>query len=94
MFSLGVYRREPDIKHFIDINGVPELHKVSSVRSKLTIGANVSLNETMDVLKKVAADKSDFVYLKEIVKHLDLVASVPVRNVRTSFVHPKIFFFD
>lgn len=76
-----MYRREHDIKHFIDINGVSELHKISSRRNKLTIGANVSLSETMDVLKKVAADKFEFVYLKEIAKHLDLVANVGVRNV-------------
>lgn len=68
------------------MNSVPELHKVSSRRSKLTIGANVSLNETMDLLESVAADKTDFAYCRELVKHIDLVATVPVRNVCSSFL--------
>lgn len=81
----GVYRRSTNIKHFIDVNSVPELHKISSRRSKLTIGANVSLNEAMDILESVAADKSDFSYCRELAKHIDLVATVPIRNVSIRF---------
>lgn len=47
----------------------------------LTIGANVSLTELMETLK-VAVTKCDkYTYATELVKHLDLVATVPVRNV-------------
>lgn len=81
IFFLGVYRRSTSIKYFIDVNTVPELHNVFSRRNKLTIGANISLNETMDILESVAADKSDFSYLRELVKHIDLVATIAVRNV-------------
>lgn len=76
-----MYRRSSSIKHFIDVNSVPELHKVSSRRNKLTIGANVTLNEAMDILESVATDKPDFLYCRELAKHIDLVATVPVRNV-------------
>lgn len=80
MYS-GVYRRAHDIKHFIDINGVSELHRVSNRRNRLTIGANVSLSVTIDVMRKVATEKYEFEYLEEVAKHLSLVANVPVRNV-------------
>lgn len=88
---LGVYRRSTTIKHFIDVNAVLELHKVSSRRNKLTVGANVSLNEFMDILESVAADKPDFAYAKEIAEHIDLVATVPVRNVRHSYFFTPFF---
>lgn len=35
----------------------------------------------MDILESVAADKSDFAYCRELAKHIDLVATVAVRNV-------------
>lgn len=78
---VGVYRRSPDIKYFIDINAVVDLHKWSLRRSRLAIGANISINDTMDILLKVAADKEDFSYCREMAKHLDLVATDAVRNV-------------
>lgn len=59
-----------------------DLHKWSIRRSRLAIGANTSLNDTIDILTKVAADKEDFAYCKEMAEHLDLVATVAVRNVR------------
>ena len=47
----------------------------------LTIGGNVSLTELMDTLQ-IAATKCDkYTYASEMVKHIDLVATVPVRNV-------------
>lgn len=79
----GVYRRSPDIKYFIDINAVVDLHKWSLRRSRVAIGANISLNDTIDILMKVAADKEDFAYCREIAKHLELVATVAVRNAST-----------
>lgn len=39
------------------------------------------MNDTIDILTKVAADKEDFAYCKEMAQHLDLVATVAVRNV-------------
>lgn len=72
------------MKYFIDINGVMDLHKWSLRRSRLAIGANTSLNDTIDILLKVAAEKVDFSYCREMAKHLDLVATVAVRNVGSS----------
>lgn len=63
------------------MNFLTESHKITIRSSKLTIGANISLNQFRDVLEKVAADKFEFVYCKELAKHLDLVATVAVRNV-------------
>lgn len=81
LLMLGVYRRSNNIKHFVDVNSVSELHKVSNRQSKLTIGANVSLTEMMKIIRSVAADKPDFVYCQELAKHIDLIATIPVRNV-------------
>lgn len=60
---------------------MPELHKITSRRNKLTLGANVTLDEAMNTFESAAADKSDFSYCRDLAKHIDLVATVPVRNV-------------
>ena len=64
---------------FIDINDVEELRS-HSLGSELVIGANVNLTETMEILNK-ASNTSGFEYCKHLVKHIDLIANVPVRNV-------------
>lgn len=66
-----------------------DLHKWSLRRSRLAIGANISISDTIAILLKVAADKDDFAYCKEIAKHLDLVATVAVRNVGSVDESPK-----
>lgn len=76
----GVYRRSEDLVMFIDINDVDELRS-HSLGDELVIGANVNLTETMDILTKAAATPG-FEYCKHLVKHIDLIANVPVRNVR------------
>ncbi|XP_052836340.1 uncharacterized protein LOC128252583 isoform X1 [Drosophila gunungcola] len=78
----GVYRRSPDIKHFIDLNGVEELHQHSFEREKLTLGANLTLTETMEILRSTSK-QSGFEYLEVLCNHIDLVANVPVRNLGT-----------
>lgn len=75
----GVYRRSEDLELFIDINDVDELRS-HSLGNELVIGANVNLTETMDILTK-ASTTSGFEYCKQLVKHIDLIANVPVRNV-------------
>jgi len=85
----GVYRRSPDIKHFIDVNGVEDLHQYSSDRDKLTLGANFSLTETMEILK-TTSKQSGFEYLEVLWNHIDLVANVPVRNVSRARIS-KVF---
>ena len=76
----GVYRRSTDLNAFIDISHVEELrsHKLNS--NSLEIGGNVTLTEAMEIFTKVAKDNKNFEYLNELVKHIDLIANVPVRN--------------
>lgn len=48
----------------------------------LIIGANVTLTELMAILEE-ASHTVGYEYCSELVKHLDLVANVPVRNAGT-----------
>lgn len=76
----GVYRRSLNIKQFIDINALPELHHHEVSADSLVLGANLSLSETMDIFEKVQKQKG-FEYCAKLWKHFDLIANVPVRNV-------------
>ena len=76
----GVYRRSPDIKVFIDISNVEELRSYKINQNSLELGANMTLSECMTVFSKLADDNKNFSYLHEVVKHLDLIANVPVRD--------------
>lgn len=75
----GVYRRDPDIEIFIDVNNVMELRSYN-IGDIVELGGNMPLTEMMRVLQEASA-KPGFEYFKETLKHLDLVASVQVRNV-------------
>ncbi|XP_065224598.1 uncharacterized protein LOC135848590 isoform X2 [Planococcus citri] len=89
----GVYRSEPqDI--YIDINGVKDLHTYTLNSDKLVLGANMTLNKTIEVLNKVAAETPNkFGYLKQMASHIDLIANVPVRNVGTLAGNLSIKYF-
>ncbi|XP_017144226.2 xanthine dehydrogenase [Drosophila miranda] len=78
----GVYRRSTDIRHFIDVSGVEELHGHSTKGQQLKLGANLSLTQTMDILR-TTAKQPGFEYLEVLWNHLDLIANVPVRNSGT-----------
>ncbi|KAH8326448.1 hypothetical protein KR067_007791 [Drosophila pandora] len=78
----GVYRRSPDIKHFIDVSGLEELHQHSSDSQQLKLGANMSLTQTMEILQSTSKQPG-FEYLEVLWNHIDLVANVPVRNSGT-----------
>lgn len=75
----GVYRRNENLKLFIDITGVETLRS-HAIGTELVLGANISLSETMDILTN-ASTQSGFEYCKHLVDHIDLIANVPVRNV-------------
>lgn len=64
---------------FIDITRVESL-RTHCIGANVTLGGNISLTETMEVLRK-ASMRSGFHYLKYFVEHIDLIANVPVRNV-------------
>ncbi|KAH8292276.1 hypothetical protein KR054_008034, partial [Drosophila jambulina] len=78
----GVYRRSPDIKHFIDVSGVEELHQHSVEAQQLKLGANLSLTQTMEIIRS-ASKQPGFKYLEALWNHIDLIANVPVRNSGT-----------
>ncbi|GAB0094282.1 xanthine dehydrogenase [Sergentomyia squamirostris] len=75
----GVYRRSKDIEIFLDVSAVEEL-RTHSIGQTIDIGANIPLAEFMKVLTEASA-KQEFAYGVQMVKHIDLVANVPVRNV-------------
>ncbi|XP_013100957.2 uncharacterized protein LOC106082773 [Stomoxys calcitrans] len=75
----GVYRRSEHIKHFIDIHELAELKEFKLTKDKLTLGAGLTLSETMDIFKKVA-NTNGFQYCQELWEHFQLIANVPVRN--------------
>lgn len=78
---------------------MPELVS-HSVGTNLVLGANVSLTDTMNIIKNVAEEKEEsFWHLQKVYDHLDIVANVPVRNVLSLFYlfftlikNNKIFF--
>ncbi|XP_044731678.1 xanthine dehydrogenase-like [Chrysoperla carnea] len=78
----GVYRTDPDITVFIDINAVVELYKIS-ISDTISIGANTTLSDILRIFPKIASQKSNFNYFAEIVYHVNLVAHIPVRNLGT-----------
>lgn len=60
---------------------MPELHLHTIAQDFITFGGNVTLTEMIDILQK--GSKNDgFEYCKLVADHIDLVANVPVRNVR------------
>lgn len=63
----------------IDITGVDDLRR-HIISDTVGVGANVNLTEFMDILTEVSK-KPGFEYCELMVKHIDLVANVPVRNV-------------
>ncbi|KAH8327482.1 hypothetical protein KR074_006691, partial [Drosophila pseudoananassae] len=78
----GVYRRSSEIKHFIDVNGVEELHQHTIEGKELKLGANLSLTQTMEIIR-MASKQPGFEYLEVLWNHIDLIANVPVRNSGT-----------
>jgi xanthine dehydrogenase/oxidase len=69
---------EPQI--YIDVQDVPYL-KSYSTDPTLTLGGNMSLNDCLRLFKTVSKKKSNYTYTEVLARHIDLIASVPVRNV-------------
>ncbi|XP_013108698.2 uncharacterized protein LOC106087981 [Stomoxys calcitrans] len=78
----GVYRRSENIKHFINLNAIVDLKKHELSKDKLSLGANLSLTEAMDIFT-AAAKEPGFEYCQQLWHHFDLIANVPVRNTGT-----------
>ncbi|XP_055604377.1 probable aldehyde oxidase gad-3 [Uranotaenia lowii] len=78
----GVYRRSPDLEVFIDVNLVEELRGYK-IERKLTVGANITFTEFIDVLREAASNDVNFSYCLQIAEHMEMVAHTAVRNVGT-----------
>ncbi|XP_020286836.1 xanthine dehydrogenase/oxidase-like isoform X2 [Pseudomyrmex gracilis] len=75
----GVYRTDKtDLR--IDINDIPDLRRIEKTAESLTLGGNVTLTVAMETFLKYSAD-AGFQYLHHLAHHIDLIASVPVRNI-------------
>ncbi|XP_047997895.1 indole-3-acetaldehyde oxidase-like isoform X2 [Leguminivora glycinivorella] len=66
----------------IDINSVNEL-KGYHLDQNLILGAGCTLNDTIEIFKKLASTEDNFWYLRKLQEHLQLVAHIPVRNLGT-----------
>ncbi|XP_030373934.1 xanthine dehydrogenase [Scaptodrosophila lebanonensis] len=75
----GAYRRSRDIKHFIDVNNVPELKQYSIESDHILLGANLTLTETMEIFR-LAEQRAGFEYCAQLWQHFNLIANLPVRN--------------
>lgn len=85
MTILGVYKHDPLPKTYIDVTSVLELISWKLVDNTLILGGNISLNETIRIFQNVSKQNSKLLYLGKLADHIDLIANVPVRNVRNCF---------
>lgn len=66
----------------IDITSVENLLNDAVLPDSFTIGANKTLNDTIRVFRRTSKIEG-FSYLTKLADHIELVAHVPVRNVRS-----------
>ncbi|XP_012221434.1 xanthine dehydrogenase/oxidase isoform X2 [Linepithema humile] len=75
----GVYRvGKNDLR--IDINDIKELRNIEKTKQSLTLGGNISLTLAMETFRKYSSE-TGFKHLQHLAHHIDLIASVPVRNI-------------
>lgn len=68
---------------YIDLNGVGEMFGLSATSDAIVLGSSVSLTETMKFFRKISREMPDkYGYCSVLADHIDLIANVPVRNVR------------
>lgn len=81
----GVYYQHtpPDI--YIDVTKVTSLinHSLTNQNSNLVVGANVPLQEAMELFQDIGSKYGNFSYLTKVAEHISLVAHIAVRNVGT-----------
>ncbi|XP_063993360.1 uncharacterized protein LOC135171019 [Diachasmimorpha longicaudata] len=77
----GVYRLEkPQL--YIDLNDISDLRRVEKTADSLILGGNVSLTVIKNSFIKYSSD-TGFNHLRQMADHVDLIASVPIRNIGT-----------
>ncbi|XP_058788820.1 xanthine dehydrogenase/oxidase-like [Phymastichus coffea] len=77
----GVYRSKK-IQIYIDVNNISDLHRIEKTKDSLILGANVTLSMAKTAFEKYS-NEPGFEYLNRMAKHIDLVASIPIRNIGT-----------
>lgn len=80
MLLSGVFKNDGPYSAYIDITGIPELHRMEPDNSGMVLGGSTTLTEAIDqfmVMSKVEG----FIYASEFAKHFRRVASLTVRNV-------------
>ncbi|XP_011498418.1 PREDICTED: xanthine dehydrogenase/oxidase-like [Ceratosolen solmsi marchali] len=77
----GVYRL-PKVQIYININNVAELYRIEMKSDTLTLGGNITLAMAKRYFEKYLKEPG-FRYLKFMARHIDLVASIPIRNIGT-----------
>lgn len=80
IYDLGIVENFEYRELLIDISGVLSL-KGYKIDQNLLLGANVSLQDTIEIFKEISQTRIEFVHLAQVVKHLELVANLPVRKV-------------
>lgn len=68
----------------MDILNVEELFHYEITSKKLILGANISMTSAMELFQRISKENKNYQYLKKLADHIDLIANVPVRNVRIS----------
>ena len=83
LIVVGVYRSYKDtVDLYIDVTEVPELKDYKIQGDTCMVGGNITLTIAIEFFNEVAKSYPSFSYLKAVADHIDLVANVPVRNVR------------
>jgi xanthine dehydrogenase/oxidase len=77
----GVYRLNVEPQVYIDIQDIAELKSYSTAPA-LTLGGNMSLNDCIKLFNTVSKTEHNYTYTEVLAHHIDLIANVPVRNVR------------
>lgn len=67
---------------YIDVTDIPELKVHEVDNQSCVLGANTTLTDTIEFFNQVAQTRFNYHYLKQMADHINLVANVPVRNVR------------
>ncbi|XP_073946023.1 uncharacterized protein isoform X2 [Choristoneura fumiferana] len=64
----------------IDISSINSL-KTYELDQNLILGANMALEDCLNLFKDLSKSKSEFTYLAEFAKHFELIAHIPVRKI-------------
>lgn len=80
VFVLGIVETFEYPRVLIDISEVTSL-KNYVLDQNLVLGANISLEDAIKIFKEISKTRTEFAYLAEFVKHIELVANLPVRKV-------------